>query len=617
MKIATKFYLFVGFATLLIFSVFAIYLRNHIDSTLASNYKEAMQENLINIENMVRLEANSNLQKTVLSGNLAYNYFIGLGKLVEHPNKMVTVNGVTLHEWTINGKSIQNNNDIVDSIKGIGVQSSTIFQKCSNGYIRVSTNVTNGSGLRAVGTLIGWDSPVVQSIEKGKRFQGRAWVVDRWYATDYQPIIINGEVKGILYVGNTDINYSALSQYFGSKSYFGSGYPYIVDKNGILTAHPSEVGTSVAEYDFFKEMLSHNEGTVVYQWKGREKTQFYRYVAEIDGYVTAGWYTDDYKMEAKTLTIIFIVASILAIALLLLIVVFIVRRVVNGINKTVNYFEILSAGDLTFQLSKDDLGQTDEIGQLTRSGKLMQDRIGEVIVSVQASAQSISEATILMNSTAHELLQAASGQASSIEEFSASMEEMVGNIHQNAENAGQTEKIASLSSISIGKVSQTSIETAESIKTIANKIDIITDIAFQTNILALNASVEAARAGEHGRGFAVVASEVRKLAERSKNAADEIAGLAHHSVKVAIESAQQLGQVIPEIEKTAKLVQEILTSSMEQSSGANQINNAIHQLNIISQQNAAASEKLAARAEEMTVQAEQLRQIIGYFKTHV
>jgi methyl-accepting chemotaxis protein len=193
------------------------------------------------------------------------------------------------------------------------------------------------------------------------------------------------------------------------------------------------------------------------------------------------------------------------------------------------------------------------------------------------------------------------------------MEEMASNIQQNTDNAQQTDKIATSASSSIAKVSKASEESTASIKNIADKILIINDIAFQTNILALNAAVEAARAGEHGRGFAVVAAEVRKLAERSKIAADEINVLAKNSVKVTEESAVLLNQIIPEIEKTAKLVQEISAASIEQTSGADQINNAIQQLNTITQQNAAASEELATSAEEMASQAEQLQDIISYF----
>jgi methyl-accepting chemotaxis protein len=193
------------------------------------------------------------------------------------------------------------------------------------------------------------------------------------------------------------------------------------------------------------------------------------------------------------------------------------------------------------------------------------------------------------------------------------MEEMAANIQQNTENAQRTNTISSKVSQGVQKVGAASKESLVSIRNIAEKISIINDIAFQTNILALNAAVEAARAGEHGKGFAVVAAEVRKLAERSKIAADEIVSLASKSVGVTEGSAKLLETLIPDIEETAKLVQEISAASMEQSSGADQVNNAIQQLNQFVQQNAETSQQMASSSEELKSFADRLKDTIRYF----
>jgi methyl-accepting chemotaxis protein len=193
------------------------------------------------------------------------------------------------------------------------------------------------------------------------------------------------------------------------------------------------------------------------------------------------------------------------------------------------------------------------------------------------------------------------------------MEEMASNIQQTTENSEQTQGIVTNAVKGIQEGNKSSEIAVESMKNIAEKIKIINDIAFQTNILALNAAVEAARAGEHGKGFAVVAAEVRKLAERSKIAADEIDELSQSGVSISEKAGKQLAEIVPEIEKTANLIGEITAASNEQNSGAEQVNNAIQQLNQVTQQNAASSEEMATSSEELSSQAEQLKDIIGFF----
>ena len=194
------------------------------------------------------------------------------------------------------------------------------------------------------------------------------------------------------------------------------------------------------------------------------------------------------------------------------------------------------------------------------------------------------------------------------------MEQMASNIKQNADNAQQTEKIALKAADDAKEGGHAVGETVSAMKEIASKISIIEEIARQTNLLALNAAIEAARAGEHGKGFAVVASEVRKLAERSQTAAGEINNLSASSVEVAERAGEMLEKIVPDIQKTAELVQEINAASNEQRAGANQINQAIQQLDQVIQQNAAASEEMASTSEELLSQAEQLQSTIGFFK---
>ncbi len=252
--------------------------------------------------------------------------------------------------------------------------------------------------------------------------------------------------------------------------------------------------------------------------------------------------------------------------------------------------------------------------KLMRALGSMISKLTEVVENVQSAGNNVSSGSQELSSSSEQMSQGATEQAAAAEEASSSMEQMTSNIKQNAENAQQTEKIALKSAEDAKEGGKAVTETVQAMKEIASKINIIEEIARQTNLLALNAAIEAARAGEHGKGFAVVASEVRKLAERSQTSAAEISKLSASSVQVAEKAGKMLSMIVPDIQRTAELVQEITASSNEQNSGAGQINGAIQQLNQVIQQNASASEEMSSTAEELSSQAGQLQDTIAFFK---
>jgi methyl-accepting chemotaxis protein len=236
-----------------------------------------------------------------------------------------------------------------------------------------------------------------------------------------------------------------------------------------------------------------------------------------------------------------------------------------------------------------------------------------VIGQVKQTTNQVTSGTQAMSSSSEEMSQGAAEQAAAAEEASSSIEQMTANIRQNADNALETEKIANQAASDAKDGGEAVDKTVSAMKDIAGKIMIIEEIARQTNLLALNAAIEAARAGEHGKGFAVVAAEVRKLAERSQVAAGEINELSSNSVEVAEQAGQLLGVIVPNIQKTAELVQEISVASKEQDAGAEQIMKSIQQLDNVIQQNAASSEEMSSTAEELSAQAFQLEQMVAFF----
>ncbi|WP_243546028.1 HAMP domain-containing methyl-accepting chemotaxis protein [Pseudodesulfovibrio tunisiensis] len=285
--------------------------------------------------------------------------------------------------------------------------------------------------------------------------------------------------------------------------------------------------------------------------------------------------------------------------------------ITRPVRQGVTFAESMSTGDFTNDLQ---ITQRDEIGVLATALNSMVGRLRDVVADVRNATDYVASGSEQLAASAQTLSQGATEQAASIEEVSASMEQMASNIKQNAENAQTTEEIASQAASDAREGGSAVGQTVEAMKNIAEKISIIEEIARQTNLLALNAAIEAARAGEHGKGFAVVAAEVRKLAERSGEAAAEISEMSVSSVGVAEKAGQLLEKLVPDIQRTAELVQEITSSSMEQNSGVDQINKAIAQLDTVIQQNASASEEMASTSEELAGQSQQLQDTMSFFK---
>mgnify|MGYP006284107127 FL=1 len=628
MKIGARLNLVLSIAFLFVIISLGLYTLKIQTDRIQENTDTRMQEQVNDLANFINSEIEDNQNMTNHALEAASYIFNNAGDLQILTDSLIKLNvqnqntdqfnSMELPLWSLGGNSLHKNTSFVDQIKEVTGAEISIFQKTEGGFCRITTTVKGKNGEREIGSFIPSNSEVARSIQSGQTYKGRAKVIDDWFLTAQKPIRKNGEVAGIIGVGVPEKDLSGLREIFYEKTYFTNGYPYLVSKNGDVIIHKDSntEGSNVAGQEFIQTMFQdrEGEGKMNYQWQGLSKFQYYKFVEPIESYVVASINEKDYKEIINQTRLGIGIAILIGIVLFVIIITYISRNITKGLQNGIDFAQRVAEGDLTATVNLD---QKDEVGEMADVLNKMVLKVREVVENVSQGSNYIASASQQVSSSSQELSQGSSEQASSVEEVSSSMEEMASNIQQNTDNANQTAKIAAEAAEGMEKMNESSKKSLHSIRDISEKITIINDIAFQTNILALNAAVEAARAGEHGKGFSVVATEVRKLAEKSKEAADEIVELANSSVKVSEESGEILDNILPEIEKTASLVKEISASSNEQNNGTDQINGAVQQLNQVTQQNAASSEELATSAEELSSQADQLKQVVSFFKiTH-
>jgi len=382
-----------------------------------------------------------------------------------------------------------------------------------------------------------------------------------------------------------------------------------IEKQAEEVAH--HVTTVLELFESGDVHAAHERGEAV----AHEEEQLFNHIegilASVEKFTDAAAKQAESDVQATEVMVMGVGASALLLGLLLGVVV--ARSITRPMNEILAAADDLHKGDgdLTYRIP--DFG-TDEIGETANSINGFISKMQNVLLDVRTSVETVAAASEEVSASAQSLSQGSSEQAASVEETSASLEQMSASINQNTENAKVTDGIATRAAQEAVEGGEAVTETVNAMNQIADKISLIEDIAYKTNLLALNAAIEAARAGEHGKGFAVVADEVRKLAERSQVSAQEISDQAGNSVKVAERAGGLLEAMLPNIRKTADLVQEISASSEEQATGVSQVNSAMGQLDQVSQQSAASSEELAATSEELSANAEQLQKIIGFFK---
>ncbi len=417
------------------------------------------------------------------------------------------------------------------------------------------------------------------------------------------------------------VDISELTDMIGRAKMGKSGYAFVINHEGITIAHPVKENilklnllTTAGMTAFISKMINGESGVDTYVFQGIAKTAAYA-PSVITGWSVGLNIPDVEFLESanRIRNLVLIIGGIAFIISFLLFFLF-ARSISKPLGIAVAHLGEMSQGDLRNDIPAIYIKRSDEIGDLAKALDAMSRDLRRIVEDILTASDQVSSGSEQMSSTAQQLSQGAAEQAASAEEVSASVEEMAATVKQNTDNSMATESIATKSSGDAEMGGRSVMESVAAMKEIATKISIIDEIARQTNLLALNAAIEAARAGEAGKGFAVVASEVRKLAEHSQKASGEIGDLSRNTVEGATRAGGIIQKLVPDIKKTADLVQEISSASREQSTGVDQIAKAITQLDAVIQQNASASEEMASMAEELSSQAEQLAQTMSFFK---
>ena len=598
----------IPFATLLI--LFLGYkLAKEADYTTENNMSSQVED----MAQLISDEVENNMQKVGLVLKTANLMIENKGGLHE-TSDIVDLKGYQTKAWEFDGNVIQDNHSFVDEIKSLGVETATILQKVGDDYVRISTNVLDENGARSIGSLLLKSGEVIPTIEAGKEYRGTAEILGEQYVTGYKPLYIDNKLRGILYCGTPEKSMVNIEKLFNSKKIFKTGFAVLIDNKGVFTIHDKMKGRKCSD-ELFADMKKHKDNGIYkynYSFFNIDYEAYYKYCGAIDSFVAVIYRIDEKYTSIYSLRRAVLIAVLIAVILLILTFSFVISKVVDKIGGEPDDVE-----GMVLKMAEGDLREIENIKNpkgILKSFTVLGEKLKIILQKLHEGSKNLSTSSSEINHATQSLSQNANQQAATVEDIVRSIDVLREEISKNAYRSDQAESIARKMINNVNDIKKAQADSLKSVQDISEKIDIINDIAFQTNILALNAAVEAARAGEHGKGFAVVAAEVRKLAEKSKNSAAEIISGSEITLKAAQHSTQLLNAIIPDIEQSSKIINEIVEGGEVQERNIASINISLQELNSAAQQNAASGEELAVNAEELNGQAISFSNDTSYFK---
>ena len=604
--------LYVVFAFVAVITLVLV-LHISIRSLVARQIQNNIASDLIGLVNTLDEHYNGFGTSNELLIHVAENFVEQSGGIKESQSQTVKIGSFNLPQWNVGDKILQNNNSFCKTVaNGNKGSHFTIFQKQGNDYIRIATTIVGTDGKPAVGTRL-TDPEVMRSIESGTTFFASTVILGVPYVASYKQLYINRQLKGIYFTGQEESQIQAQNSTLNAHN--------IIDDGFTLWLSDSENKCYEGKWDrmpdnIYQEMLKNQNGEphhTSFEYDKHHYDMTYIHNKNAKSFISLVYPTAS-KYKGVGSTVLWLALVVLVIIVLMMIASNMLNnsilRAVGGEPKEVERLvNNIAQGDL--RISKSSAAKATGI---LKSSYEMTDSLRDIIEKINEGANSIQISSSEINRATQTLSQNANEQAATADNIVQSVADIANEVNDNANLASKADKITQKVTADINQIKKVQDESFNAVKDISEKIDIINDIAFQTNILALNAAVEAARAGENGKGFAVVATEIRKLAEKCKKSAADIVTGANASVKATAKSTQLITNILPDINDCASLIERVGHSAENQRSTIQMIDLSVKQLNSAIQSNAAASEELAVSAEELNGQADLFRQGTVVFK---